>query len=325
MIAYFKDRNSFQVPALLFVALALKLVFINYPHYDAGSQPGGLLSQWLSLKVMVWLNPAFAATLSQIIIFLSALFASYLLISCRMFGRNNLLVALSILLFTSLFPASNQLSPATLMLPLSILLFRQVTQLYNRTAARPVIINLGMIAGLGYLLYHPFAWLIPFCFVGLAGMRPFKITEWLLLLAGIITPAYFLLSYQFFTDQLHVKEHFISWNYYSQFPHFSMYTWIAAAAALIWILAAIPLWQGQMRRMLIQSRKNWYQLMFMGIFILPMALVPKGNIAETITLLSFPAGSLAANVFQGENKLFPLILFWVLIACIGVAAWGFIH
>lgn len=325
MIAYFKERNSFQVPALSFLALALKLVYINHPHFDAASEPGGILSEWLSGSVMRWLNPGFAAAISQLIIFLSALFANYLLSSFRMFGRSNLLVALCILIFTSLFPASNQISPAVIMLPVCILLFRQVVSLYNRPKARPVILNLGMIAGLGYLLYHPFIWLIPFCFIGLAGMRPFKITEWFLLLAGIITPAYFLFSYEFFTDQLNFRQHLISWSYYHQFPRFPVYTWIAVAVALVWLFAAIPVWQNQMRRILIQSRKNWYQLLFMGIFILPMAVIPTGNIAETLTLLSFPAGSLAANAFTGERTVLGLLLFWLLIACIVMGSWVYIH
>ena len=161
MIGYFKERNSFQVPALLFLTLAFKLVFVYHPNPDVASQPGGLLAPWLARSVFPVLNPTFAATVSVLIIFLSALFANYLLVTCRMFSRNNLLVALSMILFTSLFPSSNQISAATLLLPLLILLFRQITRLYNSSKARPIIINIGMLTGAGYLLYHPFIWLLP--------------------------------------------------------------------------------------------------------------------------------------------------------------------
>ena len=93
----------------------------------------------------------------------------------------------------------------------------------------------------------------------------------------------------------------------------------------IWILAAIPMWQKQMRRMLIQSRKNWYQLIFMGIFILPMAIFPEGNASEALTLLSFPAASFAANAFTGEKTMLSVLLFWLIIAMIGVATYIHFH
>jgi hypothetical protein len=325
VIAYFKERNSFQVPALLFVTMALKLVFIYHPHFDTSSEPGGLLPAWLNGSVLPRLNPVFAATLSQLVLFLSALFANYLLSSSRMFGRNNLLVALSMLLFTSLFPTSNQLSSTIFLLPLVILLFRQVTKLYNRAKARPVIINIGMIAGVGYLLYHPFIWLLPCCFIGLAGMRPFKLTEWLLLLLGFLTPAYFLLSYEFFTDQWHPYRHLISWSYYTHLPKISLYLWLGAGLVFIWLMAAIPVWQRHMRRMLIQSRKNWYQLIFLGLFILPMAFFPTGNTSEALTLLSFPAASIASNAFTGEKTFLSVLLFWLLVVAIIISGWAYIQ
>jgi hypothetical protein len=229
------------------------------------------------------------------------------------------------LLFTGLFPSSNQLSATILLLPLVILLFRLVTNLYNQSKARPVIINIGMIAGLGYLLYHPFIWLLPCCFIGLAGMRPFKITEWLLLLLGFLTPAYFLFSYEFFTDKWHPYRHLISWDYYRHFPKMTLYWWIGASLVFIWLMVAVPVWQRHIRRMLIQSRKNWYQLIFIGIFILPMAFFPTGNTSEALTLLAFPAASIASNAFIGEKNLVSVLLFWLLIIAIVYSEWAYVH
>jgi hypothetical protein len=323
VIGYFKERNSFQVPALLFVTLGLKLVFIYYPHHDTGSQPGGLLPPWLTTSIFTRLNPTFTAAIAVLIIFLSSLFANYLLASCRMFSRTNLLVALSLVLFTSLFPSANELSAATLLLPLIIVLFRQVTRLYNSQKVRPVIINIGMLMGTGYLLYHPFVWLLPCCFLGLAGMRAFRITEWLLLILGLLTPVYFLLSYEFLTDQWNPMQHLISWKLYSHFPKANAYWWASISVAAIWIMAGTSGWQQQMRRMLIQSRKNWYQLIFMGIFIIPMGILPAGNLSEALTLLSFPAGSLASNAFTGERTIPTILLFWLVVATAIAASWAY--
>lgn len=325
MIGYFKERNSFQVPALLFLTLLLKLVFINHPQFDVNSDPGGLLPQWLSHDIVPELNATFLAAVSIVVLFLSALFSNYLLISCRMFGRNNMLVAFSMVLFTSLFPASNQLSATTVLLPLLIMLFRQVTRLYNNQKVRPVIINIGILMGTGYLLYHPFIWLLPCCFFGLAGMRAFRINEWLLLLFGILTPVYFLLSYEFLTDQWDPYQHLLHWHLYKQFPPITPFWWASIGVAALWVIAGISGWQHQMRRMLIQSRKNWYQLLMMGIFIIPMGIFPTGNLSEALTLLAFPVGSLVSNAFLGEKNTPTTLLFWIIMITIVTSAWAYVR
>lgn len=322
VVGYFKERNTFQVPALLFITLALKLTFINHPATDTLSQPGGLLADWLSHSIFPKLHPGFLASLGIVIQFLSALYANSLLAAYRMFSKSNLLVALSMLLFTSLFPASNQFSATTLLLPLLILFFQQIARLYNAPRMRPVIINIGMIMGFGYLMYHPFIWLLPCCFIGLAGMRPFRIAEWLLLLLGILTPVYFLLSYEFISGQWNPGQHILRWHLPGRLPQPGLLWWIGIGAAAIWLMAGISGWQTQMRRMLIQGRKNWYQLIFIGFFILLMGFLPQGNLSESLTLLSFPAASLASNAFFNKEKsLWPVLLFWLLVIAAAMVGW----
>ena len=324
MIGLFKERNSFQVPALLFFALVLKLTFIYHPHFDTSSNPGGILTPWLNEVVIPKLQPTFSAAVSVIIIFFCAIFANFQISSNRMFSRSNMLVALSVLLFTSLFPSSNQLSATTLLLPLLLLLFQQITRLYNSSKARPVIINIGMLMGLGYLLYHPFIWLLPCCFIGLGSMRPFRLAEWLLLLLGFVTPAYFLLSYEFLNNQWHPQQHLVYWKLYTKPPKISVNWWIGLAVAAIWLITAVNEWNRQTRRMLIQTRKNWYQLIFIGLFILPMVIFPQGNASEAFTLLAFPAGCMAANSFISQEKtIVPTIIFWTVVTAVIVLGWKY--
>lgn len=287
--------------------------------------PGGLLPLWLKQTGFVWLQPGFLAALSITILFFSALYANYLLSSLRMFSRNHLLVAVSITLFLSLFQASNQFSATTLLLPLIILLFHQITRLYNVQKPRPIIINIGIILGIGYLLYHPFLWLLPVGFIGLASMRAFRLHEWLLMLFGILTPVYFLLSYEVLTNQWAPMQHLPNWLFNFKWPAKPpVYFWIGIGAAFLWIVAAISDWQKQTQRMLIQSRKNWYQLLFLGLFMLPMSLFPIGNFNETITLLAFPAGSLAANAFSSKDlSTGKLFLFWLILISCAVLTWTY--
>lgn len=323
MIGFFKERNTFQVPALLFITLVVKLAFINHPSLQTGALPGGLLVNELTHRVKPTLHPGFTAGLAALLILISAVYANYILTDRRMFSRTNMLTAVSIVLFTSLFPAANILSAPLLLLPALILLFQLITGLYAHQHPRPVIINIGLVAGCCYLLYHPFIWLLPCCFIGLAGMRPFRLAEWLLLLLGLLTPAYFLLSYEFFTDHWAPLRHIPNFHFVSKLPAMNIYWWLGMGMAALWILAGLAGWNQHTRRMLIQSRKNWYQLLFFGAFSIPMMLPMAGNDPQAIVLLAFPAGSMAANAFfSKERSIWQSLLFWLIIAMIATITWG---
>jgi len=104
----------------------------------------------------------------------------------------------------------------------------------------------------------------------------------------------------------------------------NIFAWVAVGVASIWFLAGLINWQNQTRRMLIQARKNWYILLFFSIFILPMGIFPAGNLMEAITLISFPVGSLASNVFATQEKTkTPIILFWCIIAAIITVSYNY--
>jgi hypothetical protein len=179
------------------------------------------------------------------------------------------------------------------------------------------------LAGIGYLLYHPFLFVLPACFVGLSFMRPFKLAEWLLLLLGMLTPMYFLLAIEFLSNHWQPQNHVPHFLLTAQNGTHSTYWWLALGTAIIWILAAFVSWQTQTRRMVIQSRKNWYSLLFMGLFMIPGLFIPQGNVFDMLTLISFPAGSLAANAFSGEGKsIGQLLFFWFLVIMTAVAGWG---
>lgn len=287
------------------------------------AKPGGILSVWLSHTLNGGLLPGFAAFLATAIIFFSAFYANYVLATSKMTGRGNLLVALSIILFTSLFPACNQLSAAVIILPLLIFQFQQITKLYGLEKARPVILNIGLIAGTGYLLYHPYAWYLPCCFLGLAGLRAFKITEWLLLLFGMITPMYFILSYEYISDQWQPLRHLPHWPLLHAMGSGNIFWYLAIGIATIWLFIGLAGWQNQMRRMLIQSRKNWYQLLWVGFFTMPPLFIPGGNMSETLALMAFPVGALASNAFeQKERGLLTVILFWTILIVVTAAGWA---
>jgi hypothetical protein len=324
VIGVFRERSALQVPALLVLALLLKMGYTAYQLPAAGyPQPGGLLVQWINQHLVGHYSQPFLNVLCLLLLLGSAFYANVVANNRRLFQHRSLLVALCVLLFSSLFPGTNVQLPALLVLPLLIACFAVLTRLYQTDKARSHIVNAGILAGLAYLLYHPALLLIPACFVGLAHMRPFRLAEWLLLLVGLLTPAYFVLAIEFLTNHWQPARHLPRWQGTALAAPDTLYWWVAAGMGVLWLLLGFASWNQQTRRMVIQIRKNWYALLFIGLLLVPAMLLWPGHLYGVLALLSFPVGCLLASTFAGEGKgIGQLVFFWLLIIATAVVGWG---
>lgn len=302
----------------------MKLVYVGEPLPAGGyPDPGGLLVPFINKKMVPVLHSRFLPVFSLILLLGSAIYANLIVNNRRMFGQRHSLLALSILLFTGLFPGTNLQLPALLLMPVQIAIFSQLTQLYQTQNPRSVIFNVGMLAGAGYLLYHPFVFLLPGCFVGLAYMRPFRLAEWLLLLISMFTPLYFILSGEYLFDNWYPQRHLIHFPVQSLTFKLGAYWWTAIGVILIWLMAAFSAWQLLLRRMVIQGRKNWYSLLMMALFAIPGIVIPFGNHNSMLSLLAFPLSGLLSNAFATDKKsIGQLLLFWLIVLAIAVVTWG---
>lgn len=312
-----------MVPVIFIIALLLKFVFISYPLPAEAPTSGGILDYYIYSSWYTRLNPSLLSAVSILILILSGLFFNHLLNERRMYQRTHLLTVFSFVILTSLFAGLHRMQAGIIMLPVTIFLYRQMLKLYNSPHPRTTVINIGLIAGTGTLLYHPYWWMLLCCFLALAQMRPFRLNEWVLLLIGYLIPAYTLLSYEYLTNQWNPLQHWPVWNPIQKLPPLNPWWMTAIGLAFIWILAGFSQWQSSNRRMLIQTRKNWYLLLTMGLFIIPSIFFPNGNIYEGLTLLLLPASAIGAYVFLGEGKKgSKLLFFWILIATSAMMAWA---
>ena len=312
-----------MVPVLFIIALVLKFAFISNPIQHPPPSSGGMLEKWIFNIWWKEASPGVLAAFAITIIFLSGLYLNFLLNNKRMYPRSNLLMALSFIIFTSLFPGLQHMHAGIVMLPLAILLFRYLLVLYNTPKPKTAVVNIGMVVGIGTLLYHPYWWMLPYCFLGLAIMRPFRLNEWVLLVVSFLVPAYILLSYEFLTNQWNPMAHWPVWNPQTEWPPFNGYWAAALILAAIWVLSGFNQWQISNRRMLIQTRKNWYLLLLLGLFTLPSLFFPKGNLFEGLSLLLLPASALASNAFLGEQKpTMKTLFFWILMVAAAIFSWA---
>jgi hypothetical protein len=326
MIDFFRRNNSFHIPILVLLAFSLKLgYFGKSPEQSAlgKKSPGGLLDPFLYNNFTQNLDPFFVNGVAVILLLFSAVYQNQVLTNRRMFQRSHMLTGLSVLLFTSLFPVEFELHPTIVLLPFTIFLYQQMTALQNAQMPLAVITNIGLLCGISSILYHPFWWMLPCSLVVLAQIRSFRWNEWILMILTFFTPFYFILTYQFLTDQWQPRSLFPAWGYPQMLKVPALPWIIAIAVSILWVGIGFFRWQSGKSRMLIQARKNWYILLTIGLFTLPTLFYPFGNTAEGLTLLSISAAPFAAHAFGEGKKKWPAnLLLIMLLFTAGYMVWS---
>jgi hypothetical protein len=157
-------------------------------------------------------------------------------------------------------------------------------------------------------------------------VRPFRLAEWLVLIIGILTPYYFLLSILYLTGQMQFLYHFIpdmALNLPIQHP--DMWFWIDLGFMALLLLLGLLYWSPSNRRFVIQIRKYWGVMMVMLLIetVIPFIFLNAG--VEASFLWMVPLAAFISNFFQNSKKLwFPNLIFWLAMVLIIHNNWIFL-
>ena len=299
------------------MAILAKMAYLLHPPvlvYDAGQ---GILPALLNHWYVSGGSLGFSVFLALLINVGSALYANNIMAGQRMFLKPSFMIAACMILMSSLLPEANLVTAPLLLLPLLIYIYQQITKLYNTAKPRTIIYNVGLAGGIGIILYHPFAVFVVAMLGGIASMRTFRIQEWLIWLLGLATPYYLYLSWQFLKGYWHPQDQLVILHL--SIRHFSkdVYSLIAAGMAVAWAIAGIAAWQPNLRRMLIQQRKNWALLLLLAAIAAFLLFWKTSDAADNFALAVFPFSCFAASAFVFPKKLlWPTILFWLVVLAI---------
>ncbi len=321
MVSIFREKSSVSVFWLIALSIVLHSHFIIAP-------PELLVNnsdRWMKLLLSPFIGmPAvLLVLLYHLIVIVQALRISVVLNNLRMFPKLYFIPALCYLLLTALYPVWNNITPALLLNFFVIWLFSLMAKMYSSPQAKPLIYNIGFLTGLLGLFYAPALFLIPASFVALALLRAFRFNEWIILLLGMLTPAYLLASILFLNDQLRQFLLFLPrfhWHVIAVQNQVSLF--IASAAAFVLIVSGIFSWQANTGRMIIQTRRCWSVLFFLFLFSIPLLFGIRNIGLTAIVLGMVPAAALSSNLFvYSKNELFQTILFWLLVVVIILNNW----
>jgi hypothetical protein len=264
------------------------------------------------------------ATIAYIVLFTQALQLNSIINKNRMMQRVNFLPATAYLVITSLIPEWNHFSAPLLANTLVLVIFSSLFKMANQYSIKGSIFNIGVAIGISSFIFFPsvilFVWLI----FALLVMRSVRFNEWLICLLGVTAPYYFYAAYLFFSDNW-------SWNHLFEPISIAMPTpgrslWLAIGGILLIIPFLIGGYfvQENLRKMLIQVRKNWSLMLIYLLFALFIPFL--NNTAEgfenwILIIVPFAAFHACTYLYPPQRWI-PVVVFWLSIAFILVYQYG---
>ncbi len=317
MIGIFRQKAPGNVALLLIVGLFLKLPLFMFPKMlPALPQEGRLyheFSAWITRSEF----PFLSSVLAFLLLYIQALLITSIINEYRMTMRQTFLPGLSFLLITSLLPEWNFLSGPLIASTLVLWALARLFKLYNHPAANSIIYNIGLLLGLASFFYFPSFLFSASMLIGLLILRPFRLNEILLLLLGVTTPFYFYAVYLFLADRL-VWEQLVT-GLHIHTPALGNSLWIVGSTILIIIPFLIGAYyiQSNLRKMLIQARKNWSIVLIFLLFAIMFGFVNgQGTLSSWLLIVGPFAAFHACAYFYPPKKWISSLLFFATVAFI---------
>jgi len=202
-------------------------------------------------------------------------------------------------------------------------MFIYLFKLYNSNNAKAQVYNIGLITGITSYIYFPSAAFVLCVLLGLMILKPFRLNEIVLFFLGCLTPYYFHAVYLFLFGELSLRNFFPQISV--RIPLLKNSIWLAGSILLLTVpfLVGGYFVQANLRRMLIQVRKNWSVLLIYLLLAFFVPFINSDQSFETWILVTVPFAAFhACAYFYPIKKWFPLTIFFITIGYILFQQYG---
>lgn len=197
MLSYFKSQQPSTVFAFVVFFILIKLPFFFGGHAATLPPVGYLWGQTgLYMESPALLN----IFLAQIALLLQAVYFNYLFDKANYHDSHTMIPALYYTLLSCLVPQFNQFSIYCLLGFILLFMFQTLLIITIKENPKTECFNLGFIGGVLLLLNAHFLLFLPFLFLMLFVIKPFRFNEYLMLLFGILCPVYLALGLSYLFD-----------------------------------------------------------------------------------------------------------------------------
>ena len=323
MVSLFKGNSIGSVIFLVILCGAVHIHLFLHPFFPPITEDSGLISLALRYYSTNVLYARLAPYVYLLLILVQSIRLNVLLNNLRMYNTNAFTTALSYLLLSAILPQFATLSVAIIANSFVIWIFIFLSRLYNSPQPKTTLFSTGLLVGSAFLCYHPTIIFIAVVLFALAVVRPFVLSEWFVLLMGILMPIYLFASFLFLNDKTNL--------FFEALPHFQLnmpinhtdiWLWVKIAAILLMLLIGLQYWSTQNGRMVIQIRKNWGVMLVMLLIMLPLPFVFKNSGLDSSILWIVPLSAFIGNAYIYPKKaLLPNLIFFVSLALVIHTNW----
>jgi hypothetical protein len=325
VLQIFKNYSPYAVMMLFIATILLKLGVILHPEpIFVASQ-----SQIIWQKIADFLHSilggsSFLITFFAVLnLFGQSIFLNKIANDHHLFPKSTYLPAITYLMVTSLFKEWNYLSGALINNWLVLAILSGVLKLYATEDARKHIFNIGCFISLSSFIIFPSFLYIILLLIALAVLRPFKVSEWMVGLLGLLTPYYFLVGILYLTDSLPLLQKVLAIDFSLTKPTSNIEV-IATAAVFFVIILVIGTFylNYYMDRMLFQYKKWWWVTLccFIISIVIGMFTLAK-SYNQWMMILPVASLMIANTWFEERKNWFKLVCFYLFIAIIIFTQW----
>lgn len=249
-------------------------------------------------------SPFANIVVAGILVFLQALIFNQILNNHNLLGKQSFLPALLFIVSSSIFLPFMTLSPALVCNFLLIWIISKFLSLNKTSTALLTVFDIGLIIGLGTLIYFPFIAMFLTVIIGLLLYRPFNWREWLVSILGFLTVFFLLAVFYYWTDRLNIF--YQIWRPLgNKFPNvfkidYSDY-FVLVPMLIIIVLALIRLRQNFFRSFI--STRKAYQLLVLMFLVAAASFYLDTEFRIWHFLICVPPGSvILAYYFENAKK-----------------------
>jgi hypothetical protein len=288
MISLFRTLNPINILLLAGVTVFLRLgILMNPPD----SLSFSLFESYASFLFKIPTTGLFSVQanlyLAILVTIVQSILFNKVVNEYNLLGKPSFLPALMFTTCSGLLAHFLVLSPALLCNFLMIWMLDKFLSIHRKESAQATMFDLGMIIGVGTLIYLPFIVMMIF--------RPFNWREWIVGIIGFLTVYFFIAVAYYWTDS------------YEKFKSFEMplaiefklfqinvYDYLVLVPLIVILFLSVISLQQKLYRSYVHIRKSYLVLFFMFVFsILSFFVTSKYQISHF--LLAVPA----VSVFMG--------------------------
>lgn len=320
MVQLFRSPNPFNIFWLVVLLFVTRFGGLLHASVNLDASFTGLFSRLLVQFPSGGLTQLGNIFWAAILVLIQSLWFNYIINNNNLLGKPSFLPGLLYVTVTALFTSFLTISAPLVCNFLLIWMLQKLIDFYKTEEATSTAYDLGLIVGIGTLIYFPFISLFLIIWIGLLIFRPFNWHEWISGLMGFLTIFFFLSVYYYCTDQTAAFS-LLSKAFDAGFPVIkTAYPYrflVLVPLVLIFVLALFRL-QANFLKSMVMVRKT-FQILFSIIFIIAVASCIKTDFNfNHFQLFAMPVAVIIAYYFLYATKkwfyesLYLILLFAIL-------------